>query len=204
MSRARHLVIVALIAGGLAAAALGLAGARVLVASHLGRRNIPMAGSVPLPGAAALPSGWTLCTNSALGFSIGYPRNWYTTYRFPEQACRWFDPYRLRLIAETDGFLTALEAHVERGSFAEAAYENPAGERIVFREQIVVNGRQAVRFEMEPTDIELYPNGTRVYRYVIDLGEKGAFFVETRSRPGIDYTADKRVVDKVVQTLQVF
>jgi hypothetical protein len=205
MRQGRLFVLVAVIVGGLAAAGVGLdlGVIRFPTASRPEHRGIPVRGSLPHRSGTGLPSGWALCTNSALGFSIGYPRDWYTEYRFPDQACRWFDPFRFRLIAETDAFLTALEAHPEQVPFAAAAFENRAGQQVVFWEQTVVNGRQGVRFEMESTDVSVYPEGTRIYRYVVDLGEKGVFVVETRSRPGIDFGAAKGVVDEVVHTLQL-
>ena len=205
MRRGRLFIIVAVIAGGLAAAGVGLdlGMINLPMASGPGHRSMPVRGSLPHRGGTGLPSGWPLCTNSALGFSIGYPRDWYTDYRFPDQACRWFDPFRFRLVAETDAFLTALEAHPERVPFAEVSSENRAGQQIVFWEQTVVNGREGVRVEMESTDVSVYPEGTRIYRYVVDLGEKGVFVVETRSRPGTDFAADKGVVDEVVHTLQI-
>jgi hypothetical protein len=33
----------------------------------------------------ALPAGWSLCTNDARGYSIGYPAGWYTTHLNDEQ-----------------------------------------------------------------------------------------------------------------------
>lgn len=206
MSPLWRFLIGAVIASGLAVAAISLGPAviRPLMASLNAPLTPPVAFSPPAQGGTGLPAGWILCTNPVLGFSIGHPKEWYTDHRFPNQACRWFDPFRFRVIGGTDAFLTAMEVYQQAVPFAEVASTDAAGERVVSRESVVVSGRQAVRLEIEPLDVSLYPAGTKVYRYVIDVGARGVVIVETRSRPETDFVESKHVVDQAVQTIQVF
>jgi len=206
MSPLWRFLIGLVIAVGLAAAAIGLGPAliRPLMASHNAQLSPPVPFSAPAQSGTGLPVGWIQCTNPVLGFSIGHPKEWYTDHRFPNQACRWFDPFRIRVIGDQGTFLTAMEVYQQAVPFAEAASTDAAGERVVSREYVTVNGRQAVRLEIEPVDISVYPAGTKVYRYIIDVGDRGVFIVETRSLPETDFADNKRVVDRAVQTIQVF
>lgn len=42
------------------------------------------------------------------------------------------------------------------------------------------------------------------YLYVIDLGTRGVFVLETTTLVGSDYATDKAIVDEAARTLQLF
>lgn len=152
-----------------------------------------------------LPTGWTSCTNTRHGYSIGYPEDWFTTALDSATECSWFDRDEFELEEGTEGPLTDLFVRAATGSFEQAVRHlmEPYGERTLDRAALEVAGRQAVRFEKEQTEDLLYPEGTRTYGYVLDH-DGNAFWVETRDVPGRDapYAENKEVVDEAVRTVE--
>ena len=131
-------------AGLLAAAVVAL---MVVVAWRAFRDASPE----PLPTGTdtTMPDGWVRCTNTAVGYSIGYPGEWHTTDVFmgeqdPSNACQWFSPTPFgpegNVVSEGWGY--PLEVAI-RGPFDQqlaAGARSRGGPDVLMQEELVVDG----------------------------------------------------------------
>jgi hypothetical protein len=155
--------------------------------------------------AAEPESAWSTCRNAIHGFEIDYPRGWHTDSLRTADDCEAFHPEPFELIEGTDCCPWALEAGPAGESFERvvASLEDPMFSRVVSRDDRRVDGRAAVRLELESTGEGLFDRGTLVYAYVIDR-EPEAFIVQTTALPGEEaYPEWKQVVDKAVVRLRL-
>lgn len=181
-----------------------------LAAIPLWRALRPAPPTAPVP--AALPDGWERCTNDAVGYSIGYPGDWFTTdvlngERSPAFACRWFatTPFGAAGNEVLDGYGYPLEVSV-RDARLEAVVSEMTGEgvKVISSEAFDVEGHRAVRLEIAFRDSPLVDRGSRLYAYLVELQPKRTLTVLTFDAPGgpDDYNAARRIVDQAVGTLQ--
>jgi hypothetical protein len=165
---------------------------------------------VPAPP-GSLPAGWERCTNAALGYSIGYPGDWFTTDVFdgqadPANACRWFspDPFGPDGNVVVEGWGYPLEIGVG-GSFDQELQGvlDPELARVLQQEELVVEGHRAVRIEYE-TLIDVVAETGLHYQYLVELDPETTLIVHTTETRGItgDYQENKTVVDEAVDTLR--
>jgi hypothetical protein len=161
----------------------------------------------------SLPAGWERCTNGALGYSIGYPGDWFTTDVFdgqadPANACQWFspDPFGQQGNVVPEGWGYPLEVAI-RGPFDEvlAQESDPVQADVLLEEELLVDGHRAVRLEYE-TLIDVVADTGLHYEYVIELDAETTLIVHTTETRGIagEYQEkeNKTVVDEAVDTLR--
>jgi hypothetical protein len=159
----------------------------------------------------SLPAGWERCTNGALGYSIGYPGDWFTTDVFdgqadPANACQWFspDPFGLQGNVVPEGWGYPLEVGV-RGAFGQvlAQERDPELADVLVEEELFVDGHRAVRLEYE-TLIDLIADTGLHYEYVIELDAETTLIVHTTATRGVVgvYAENKVVLDRAVDTLR--
>jgi hypothetical protein len=164
---------------------------------------------------SALPAGWSLCTNDARGYSIGYPAGWYTTHLNDEQACEYFDPEPFEILEGTEFPPTALFATLtdEPVETYVDQLTDPMFFETIRREETRVDGRPAVIVETAATGEGEAEPGERTYAYVVDVGCIGdvcvkagrAFVVLATALPGVErYGEFKAVVDEAVKTARFF
>jgi len=160
----------------------------------------------------SLPAGWERCTNGALGFSIGYPGDWFTTDVFdgradPANACQWFspDPFGPQGNLVSEGWGYPLEVAI-RGRFDAELQQalDPAVARILEQQDLVVDGHRALRVEYESL-VDVVADTELHYEYVIELDAETTLIVHTTETRGIvgDYQENKVVVDEAVDTLRL-
>lgn len=148
--------------------------------------------------ASALPGGWRLCANDHVGYSIGYPDDWYTTALGTEDICSQFHPSSFTIPPFSERPLTALNVVPAEQP---AAPTDPTYARTLLWEDTTVGAADAIRFEEEFTGEGLYQRGTMRYGYVIDLSGR-TLTVYTIASPGTaSYAAWKVVVDQAAPTL---
>jgi len=176
--------------------------ATVLTGACTKPQSPPVATNPPAasPSIAATPVDWPRCTNDIAGYSIGYPTGWHTTQLRPAEACTQFHPSAFTIPAGGEYPLTALNA-------ARIAQWPPTPdstfERTLLWERTTVRGQAALRYETASTGQGLYPEGTRRYGYVIQVGGQ-LMSVFTLAGPGESRLAAwKAVVDEAAATVQV-
>lgn len=158
-----------------------------------------------------LPAGWERCTNGALGYSMGYPGDWFTTDVFdgeadPANACRWFSPTPFDATqgnVVTEGWGYPLEVGIGGPLEREVrqALDSDVS-RTLLEEELVVDGHPAVRLEYE-TLIDLIGEPGLHYEYVIELDRNTTLIVHTTATRGVEgvYEENKTVVDRAVDSL---
>jgi hypothetical protein len=124
--------------------------------------------------AEASEAEWSTCTNDVQGFSIDYPSGWYTDHPTPELACRFFDPRRFEVPADSDFTGTALEVSIETTDEGGSS---------------------------DPAKFETAREGLAVYGYRVREGDR-RFSVFTTGNVGVDYGSWQRIVDQAVETLR--
>ena len=165
----------------------------------------------PLPTATNLPAGWVRCTNSALGYSIGYPGDWHTTDVFdgtpdPTNACRWFspDPFGPQGNLVPEGWGYPLEVAI-RGPFDAELQQtlDPKVARILEQQDLEVDGHRAVRVEYE-TLVDVIGEPGLHYEYLIEFDPDTTMIVHTTATRGIAgvYEENRVVVDRAIGTLR--
>lgn len=158
----------------------------------------------PSPSPTELPAGWTLCSNTAVGYAIGHPSDWFTASTTAENECRWFDRREFTLREGTEGPTTDLVALPLDRDFEEQLRLLGAGpdERLVAQTDMTIAGHRAVRFEIVQEGEGFFPQGTRFYGYLIDGGEV-ALLVETiHTGAEDDYEDNRPIVDQAAATVR--
>lgn len=165
----------------------------------------------PAPPGAGLPEGWTRCTNEALGYSIGYPADWFTTDVFdgtqdPANACRWFssEPFGPEGNVVSEGWGYPLEVAIG-GPYEQQVAQtlDPQVAESVVEEEVVVDGHRALRVEYD-TLVDMLADLGLHYAYVIEVDPETTLIVHTTETRGIvgDYAENREIVDRAVDTLR--
>jgi hypothetical protein len=152
----------------------------------------------------SVPAGWSVCTNTRRGYSIGYPAGWYTTHLEPAQSCEYFDPRPFEIVPGTEFPPTALFAAQTDESVE--TYVDQLTDPMFFdtirREETTVSGRPAVLVETVARGEGESEPGERTYGYVID-NDGRAFVVLATGLPGDRrFSAFKDVADQAVRTVR--
>lgn len=151
-----------------------------------------------LPGGRLEP-----CVSSA-GWEISAPADWATNDGEILPECSSFDPDDITVEAGTDARAGAIAAWIDRVAFdAAAAPRAPS----VDRAATTIDGLQAVRLAYEENGEGLYPAGTPITRYLIDLGAgpDGArtFFFDAVGLTGTDHDRNVTVLDRMARTVDL-
>ena len=142
------------------------------------------------------------CT-SPDGVSVSYPNGWSVNTGEVAPPCTRFAPQAFSLPRNSDLRVAAITITVESVPF-ERASEPPAGQKS--RIPLTVDGREAVRIEQQTAE-GLYPLGTPMTSYVVDLGvcedAPRTLIVNTVGLPRFDYARNVEVLDEMVHTLRL-
>jgi hypothetical protein len=166
-------------------------------------------------GGEVVRPGWSLCTNTRRGYSIGYPSGWYTTHLRASQACEYFDPAPFEIVPGTEFPPTALFTALTDETVE--TYVDQLTDQMFFetirREETRVGRRPAVLVETAATGQGESEAGERTYGYVVEVGciedvctKAGrAFVVLAIGLPGDERYEDfKAVADEAVRTVTFF
>jgi hypothetical protein len=164
---------------------------------------------------SAVPAGWSVCTNTRRGYSIGYPSGWFTTHLNAAMACEYFDPRPFEIVPGTEFPPTALFAALTDESVETYVDQltDPMFFETIRREETRVGRRPAVLVETAATGQGESEAGERTYGYVVEVGCIGdvctkagrAFVVLAIGLPGDErYDEFKVVADEAVRTVLFF
>ncbi|MPZ98957.1 MAG: hypothetical protein GEU80_06375 [Dehalococcoidia bacterium] len=149
------------------------------------------------------------CENAQVGFAVRYPDGWATADGDAAEACRYFAPGPLGMPPDgggrapiefargADGYTELVETMVDSQTL-----------QVLSEEPTEVAGHEATRFEVETSkmsgsdDSPAAPSSLREYRYVIATGG-GALMAVAYGLPDADYEQNRRVLDAMVQTLEL-
>jgi hypothetical protein len=137
------------------------------------------------------------CTSSA-GYRVEFPADWSTNEDGVLPACSWFGPGEQVVVPEaSDVRTTPVTLQALDAPLAEAA---PVYPDEVARTELEVDGRAAVRTE-QVTTLGLYPEGTRITTWALDLGAR-TLVADAVELPGGDHERAVAVLDEMVETLE--
>jgi hypothetical protein len=145
-------------------------------------------------GAAGPVLGAT-CT-SPEGFQVDHPADWSVNSGDVLPPCSWFDPAPFVVPEATDA-RAAVTLRVLPAGDPELAFPDE-----VSRSTVPVGGRDALRVE-QVTRAGLYPVGTPITSYVVDLGNGRVLLADTVGLPGTDPERDVAVLDAMMASLDV-
>ncbi len=196
----------------LAAAAVAAA-VSVLAGILVWRAFAPTPTPPIVPKPLDVPAGWERCENPVVGYTIGYPGEYFTTdvlsgEQDPSFACRWFltEPFGPDGSQVLDGYGYPLEVgyRTQGLDVVVADQTNDESVRVLSTETTSVAGHRAVRLEVEFTNSVLIAPGTVLYEYAIELMPDRTLVVLTVDQQGIPgtYQENRRVVDLAVSTLR--
>jgi hypothetical protein len=143
------------------------------------------------------------CTNPEHGYRIRFPMGWSTNDGAVTPQCRFFHPDAFEVPPNTEVFGLAVTVGVDDVPFSRVAGdEGSFGDRELSAEETTVAGRRAERVEVEATGEALLPAGLFSYRYHVDLGDR-TLIATTHAVNGLDYEANKKILDQMMQSLEL-
>lgn len=145
------------------------------------------------------------CTNDEIGFSVDYPEDWWANDRIepaaqgltPIPACMYFAPEQVELMPNS-GLPPGIAVWFDHETQFEITTEE------LSREELEIDGRRALLVETEATgDSGFEPEGTRTYRYIVDMGDGSEVLVaaSTLYVSDSEYEEAKPVLDAMIETL---
>lgn len=156
---------------------------------------VPVVAPAPAtPGSAA---GTATCT-SPQGYEIDHPAGWVANDAGVLPACSWFGPAPFEVPEASDVRTAPITVEVLPVPLAEAG---PIGE-VRDQEAVRVDGRAAVRSELTAGP-GLYPLGTPITSYAVELGGERTLVAEAVGLPGWDHARDVDVLDAMMRTLDL-
>lgn len=153
----------------------------------------------------ALPGGDLEPCESPEGFTISKPVSWETNSGDVVAPCGQFNPEPFEVERGTDKRVAAITAYIDPVPFATAS--RPRDGSDADRAVTAVDGRQAVRLHYEVSGESLYPTGTPITAYIVDLGELDGrdrtLFINTLGLGDWDYETNVVILDRMARTLEI-
>lgn len=163
-------------------------------------------GSVTPPDVDASPTieltGGQECSNSAAGYTVRYPDAWYVNDGDVAAPCTLFDKEPVAVEPGTD---PALELGVVLGTAAVGitTLADSGGINVEEQTRTTLAGRTAVVQRGRGSGDALIPNDTRVYRYLVDLGDGSTLIASTYDTGDLPFARKAAVLDAMMGTLTV-
>jgi hypothetical protein len=147
---------------------------------------------------AARPGDDANSCTSAAGYRVAFPADWATNADGVLPACSWFGPGAEVVVPEaSDARSAPVALQVVDAGLAQVAV--PAPDEVT-RTELEVAGRAALRTE-QVTTVGLYPEGTRITTWALDLDGR-TLVADAVELPGGDHERAVAVLDEMVQTLE--
>ena len=138
------------------------------------------------------------CSNP--DFSVGYPRSWV------ERTCSQFHRQPFESRGATDDRVAAITAYVDPVPFAVAT--DPEGVQNLERTELEIDSRPAARLSYQTGGDGLYPPGTPVTFFAVDLpagpeGQARTLFLDTVGLSGFAYEENVEVLNRMASTVDI-
>lgn len=153
-----------------------------------------------------LPGGELVRCESPAGFVLGRPEAWHTNSGDVVPECSQLNPEPFEVPEATDERVAAITAYVDPVAFARIAA--PDEGRDAERANTTIDGLHAVRLEYETGGGGLWPEGTPITLYAVDLGDDAdgkprTLLLDTIGLETFDYERNRVVLDRVARSLEV-
>jgi hypothetical protein len=137
-------------------------------------------------------------------YRIRYPADWWASDGEDGAPCRWFHPQRLDFPDEPrDVPEVAIMVRIVDHSFAEARHLDPEHYEVHSEEARTVDGRRALVQEYGLRGDELYPEGTRISRHLVDVDGRTLHGATADAVAQADYDESRAVLAEIMRHLEV-
>ena len=139
------------------------------------------------------------------GFTIDYPSDWFTNPGDVVPPCSQFNPVPFEVPRGTDERVAAITAFVDPVPFERIS--EPRERRDADRQELTIDGRNAVRLEYEAGPNSIWPEGTPLTMYMTEApdSEKGraqTLIVDTIGLQIFDYERNQEILDNIAPALR--
>lgn len=151
-----------------------------------------------------------LCSNTALGFELAYPKDWFTTYNDPASQCMYFAPYSFVIpeSLQTDSEITPISIKiVPTGEWENTIklYQNPNElYGVVNSTNMQINGRLTTKVESTSTGAGSLPRGFKRVAYLVFDSKNPAIISYNQLEEKDDISTSQKVLDDMVSSLKFF
>jgi hypothetical protein len=158
----------------------------------------------PAPSASASAQAYYRCENSAEGYAVDVPEDWFANPEVTAReggddipACRYFAPNEFEVRPNS-----GLPSTVAIG-FQLVDAIAPAGGTELSSSEATVDGHDALVREVEITEGGFLPAGTLVYEYYVTLDDGRNLWISTDSSRNGSYDDHREVMDQMMETLEI-
>lgn len=138
-------------------------------------------------------------TCEAERFTIDHPEGWWTNPGDDAPECRILHPTEVEV--ESESLHYAVRAYIDAVAYEDAAPHNEDEGEELRREELTVDGRQAVVTEVRSSGFALVPEGELYTTAIVDLD--GEILVLTTSTVGdTDYERDAELIERMLETVE--
>jgi hypothetical protein len=162
--------------------------------------------SAPTTTTTAVGGELVRCASSE-GYSIEYPADWHTNSGEVVPACGHFSPDPFEVPRGTDERVAPITAYIDPVAFEDVSA--PRGVEDLERASTTIDGLPAVRRSYESSGSGLWPDGTPITAYVIDLSPgadepRRTMFVNAVGTPPFapDHARNVAVLDRMAPTIR--
>ena len=149
-----------------------------------------------------------ICANTAYGFEVSYPKDWFSTYNIETEKCNFFAPYSFIVPQETANFLIPISISThkpEEWEPLEKFNENPNDfYNILSVENIQLGDRAVQKIEASSTGKGETKRGFIKTTYLVFSFEKPMVFTYTQLDEKEDIELGKRTLEDMVKSLKYF
>ena len=140
------------------------------------------------------------CAGNANGYAVAYPATWHVNTGEILGLCSLFDPDPIEVPRDSE---IPIEFAVAIG-FQPVPFPTLTGDvlgrRVLSRQPIKVDGRDAMRIESESTGEGLHDAGIRSYQYFVDLGDT-TLIATTYGAGSLPLERKRRILDAMMAML---
>ncbi|GEM_PF-3162516 len=167
----------------------------------------------PIPAAdtqsaSIIASYVKLCSNATYGFSVSYPKDWFTTYSNDNQKCNYFAPYSFTVPTATDIQFTPISLQVikpEEWQGTVGYYQNPNDfQNVVSVQNIEVNGRSVQKVRAQTTGKGSTTKGFSKVTFLIYNAQNPIIIVYQQQDAKEDTAANEKILEDMAKSLQYF
>lgn len=148
------------------------------------------------------------CANTAIGFEISYPKDWFTTYDTEDLKCLYFAPYSFTVPKATDNFSTPIMveiSHPEAWGGLQKFYENPNDfQNVISVKNIEINGKAVEKIEALTTGAGLLPKNMRKISYLNFDNKAPLVITYQQTNPDEDYKEAEKIAEDMTRSLKRF
>ncbi len=149
-----------------------------------------------------------LCSNTAYGFELAYPKDWFTTYNIDPQKCTFFAPFSFIIPADTSNFLIPIRIEViNTPDWQETVkfYQNPNDfQNVISSLNLEINGRLVIKINATTTQAGFVPRGFAKISYLVFDSETPLAITYQQLNENENVEQFEKILEEMASTLKFF